>query len=87
MHFSTIFGQNLQFFNIFLSSNQSNPVGIALSYQLRNVALMLSVFKTPANKDVMSFELSTRVAPDHHYKTINKMVSNCNTVCFTHNNV
>ena len=52
MYFFTIFGQNFhqgpkrafstqQFFTVFLSSIQCNPVTNALSYQLRNVALML----------------------------------------------
>ena len=52
MHFSTIFRQNLhkgpkhafstqQFFTVLLSSIQCNLEGNALSYQLRNVALLL----------------------------------------------
>ena len=52
MYFSTSFGQNLheglkrafltqQSFTVFLSYIQSNPVGNAISYKLRNVALIL----------------------------------------------
>ena len=54
-----------QFFTECLSSIQCNLVGNALSYQLRSVALntVESVFKALANKHVMAFELSTRMAP------------------------
>ena len=54
------------FFTVFLSSIQSNPVGIGrpfLPMQECNPENLESVFKWMVNKDGMSFEISTRVAP------------------------
>ena len=43
---------------VFLPPIQWNPVRNALTYQLKNVTLIHSVFKALANQDVMSFELT-----------------------------
>ena len=82
-----------QFFIIHLSSIQCNPVGKALSYRLRNVSLTLeSVFKSLANKDVMSFELSTKMTPGLKglfryfvklfHKAMNKIVFELQSILF-----
>ena len=98
MHFSTIFRQNVhkgpkrafltqQFFTVFLSSIQCNPVGSALSCQIEKCCLdtVDFVFKAIANKDVMSFEWSTRMDPGLFHRKIYKIISKFQSSLFNNN--